>query len=250
MNIASESDWLEAIREGELHQVTCGEIELQDNLDDVVLTDVQFNQTNFRMDRISECKFIDCVFLRTSFSSVQLDDCQFTNCSFYDAEAEAGAIFRFANVKACEFRGCDLSMAVFDRANLYRCEMNDCNLQGAELNRVTIESDIGGRISLHDLTMTQCNLAYSDWTGAEVPEINITGSRLIHSILNEANFEGAQLINCELHGVSAQNVNLRNSDLRGSTLDGLDVREIDLSGTTIEESQQRVLLDALGIVVV
>lgn len=249
MSINDESDWLKAIEPGELHDEVVADLRLQGDVHGVTFTDCCFDRVVFQTDEISDCVFIDCQFKNCNFSSTKLKDCGFKNCQLYDSETETGSIFRFANIIACQFERCDLSMADFSRANLYRTELAHCQAQGADFSQVTIESKIGGKISLRDFSASESNLAYSDFTGADLQEASITGCRLIHSVLNEANLEGAILTDNELHAINAERLTLRGADLRGSGLDGLDVREIDMNGVTIDEAQQRVLLEALGITI-
>jgi fluoroquinolone resistance protein len=250
LSINAESEWRKAIGSGELHNETLHDLTIDEAINDVTFTDCGFEQVTFQCEEMSECIFIDCQFRRCNFSSLKFQDCSFKNCQFYDGKTETGCVFKFATVTASQFEHCDLSMANFSRANLYRSGLLHCQAQGADLSQISVESKIGGKISLFELSLSHCNFAYSDFSGAQLQESSITDCRLIHSIFNDANLEGATLTDNELHGMNADRLVLRGADLRGSGLDGLDVREIDMTGVTIDEGQQRVLLEALGIHIV
>ena len=234
---------------GEVHEFELTGAKLVDPIHDVVFTDCHFMDVQFTCDELSLCKFIDCTFQKVTFNSVELNDCVFEQCRFYDADTESGCEFKFASLPGTCFRHCDLSMCRFSRANLYRVEMLECQAQGTDMSQISAESDIGGKVTLYDLTINQSNFAYSDFSGADIQSAVINECRLIHSDFSGANLTETDLKPNELHGITATRLTLRGADLRGSGLDGLDVRDIDMTGVIIDSAQQRVLLEAIGLIV-
>lgn len=249
MLVDSEAKWLELCEHGEGHELEVQGLAINEPLVGVTFTDCHFEQVKFACDEIQDCTFIDCVFVTPVFSSLKITDCRFRHCRLYDSESESGATFRFTTFSGTGFDECDLSMANFSRANLYRAEILNCQAQGSDFSHTTAESEIGGRVSLFDLTIADSNFAYSNFTGADLRCSSISDSRLIHTDFTGANLEEAHVNGCELHGLTASGLSLRGADLRGSTLEGLDIREIDMQGVTIDPSQQRMLLEAIGILI-
>ncbi len=247
MLVDTESKWLDLCASGEGHELKVREITVHEPLVGVTFTDCHFDQIKFDCDEIQDCTFIDCAFVAPVFSSLKITDCKFRHCRLYDADSESGAMFRFASLAGTCFEDCDLSMADFSRANLYRAEIVNCRLQGSDFSHTSTESEIGGKVSLFDLTVSDVNFAYSNFTGADLRGSSINDSRLIHTDFTSANLDEASVTNCDLHGLSAAGLSLKGADLRGSTLSGLDVREIDMQGVTIDPTQQHVLLEAIGI---
>lgn len=247
--MGSKAEFEAQLETGEVHEFSLDTVRLLEPLYDAVFTDCTFTDVEFICEEITQCKFLDCTFLRCKFNSLKIADCSFEQCRFYDQDSEQGCEFRFSSFAGTTFRQCDLSMNNFSRSNLYRTEIRNCQAQGSDMSHITAESDIGGKVSLYDLTITESNFAYSDFNGAELESAIITQNRLIHSDFSSANLSEAELTENEMHGLTASGLTLRGADLRGSGLDGLDVRDIDLTGVMIDTAQQRVLLETIGIIV-
>lgn len=249
MIVENEADWQKLCLTGEGHELEVRDLTITEPLLGMTFTDCRFDQVKFACDELQDCTFIDCTFTAPILSSLKITDCSFRHCRFYDGDQELGAMFRFTSLAGTSFRDCDLSIADFSRANLYRLQLENCQAQGADFSQTSAESEIGGKVSLFDLTITDSNLAYCNFSGAELCNSTITQSRLIHTDFTGANLDNASLTNNEFHGLTASGLSLAGADLRGSSLDGLDVREIDMSGVTIDSVQQTTLLQAIGITV-
>ena len=247
--MTSRAEFEDLCESGEVHECHLDDLTLDTPILEAVFTDCHFSDIEFACDDIRDCKFIECSFERCTFSSLKIAECTFEQCRFYDSEQEKGCIFKFANLDGSRLSHSDLTMANFSRANLYRLEIDNCQVQGADFSHTTAVSSVSSKIVLRDLSISESNFAYSDFTGADLESGSICQCRLIHSDFSGANLTDSTLTDNELHGVTASGLTLVGADLRGSRLDGLDIREIDMSGVTIDSSQQQVLLETIGIIV-
>lgn len=220
-----------------------------DQSEELTFNRCKFDSIVFRDKAMLECEFTDCDFDSCGFSSAKLTDCLFHKCKFYNAETEAGCTFSFAAFPGTIFTQSDLSLCNFSRANLYRIEMDQCQATGLDCSYATVAQSISGSVTLNAAKLRDCNFSYADFTGAWLCEAELPENRFSHAVFNGANLENAELTDCDLHGIEARNVTLRGADLRGAQISGLDVREIDMTGTRISDYQQRVLLEAIGIVI-
>lgn len=72
--------------------------------------DCRFNGVNFGSSALTSLSFTRCDFGDCRFNSVEASELIFHRCNFYDAASEQGTPFRFATLRACEFRECDLTL--------------------------------------------------------------------------------------------------------------------------------------------
>jgi fluoroquinolone resistance protein len=216
---------------------------------DQTFSHCEFEGVSFNDTDLEECHFIACQFLNCLFNSSRMVNCRFKDSSFYDKPSETGTPFKHASLRASQFLRCDFSLGDFSRANLYESTWHECQMTGSNLSQTTASHSINGTIEIHQLSITDSNLAYVCLVGARLPESEFTGNRMSHAQLDDADLTNANLSDCELHGIEATGVNLRGADLRGASFSGLDVRSIDMTGVRIDAGQSIALLETLGIII-
>ena len=207
----------------------------------------QFHEVRFP-DLVS-IAFEQCAFMACSFASISASDVRFERCQFYDRDNETGCNFKFSTLRDTHFKTCDLGLANLSRTGLYLSSFHDCQLSGADFTSATSEHTIGHSVLLSEFTMTDCNLAYADLSGASLPQADLSGSRFSHTQMRGVNLEEAILTECEMHNIEADNVILKGADLRGATIHGLDIRNFDVTDIKIDAIQAQQLLETLGMVV-
>lgn len=191
--------------------------------------------------------FEHCQFLHCNFASSLCSETQFDQCDFYDRDLEQGTSFRFAQLKDCGFKQCDLTLADFSRTHLYLSEFPNCQLTGASFAAATSCQTIGSSVEVSAASFANSNLAYTDFSGARLPEVDFSGCRMSHVQLEGADLSSANLTDCDMHQIQADRLLLKHADLRGASISGLDVRQIDVEGVRIDSTQASLLLEALGM---
>lgn len=251
MNSISSSTQLEKllVKQQKFDHLTFEGFEWPDQSEELKFNQCKFAGLVFRDKEILDCEFTDCEFDSCGFDSAKIRDCTFRKCKFYNNEREVGCSFKFASFPGTNFTQCDLSLCNFSRANLYRIEMDQCQATGMDCSYATIAQNIGASVTLNAARLSDCNFSYADFTGAWLCEAELPENRFNHSVFNRANLENAELTDCDLHGIEARDVTLCGADLRGTLISGLDVREVDMNGVKISDYQQRVLLEAIGIII-
>lgn len=223
--------------------------EWQDDSEALKFVQCEFEDIVFRGSKILECEFTECEFDSCGFDSAKIGDCIFHKCKFYNNEKEAGCSFKFARFPGTTFTHSDLSLCNFSRADLYRIEMDQCQATGMDCSYATNAQSIGTAVTLNAARLSDCNFSYADFTGAFLCDAELPNNRFSHAVFNNANLENAVLTDCDLHGIQARDVTLKGADIRGAMISGLDVRVIDMTGVRVSDYQQRVLLEAIGIII-
>ena len=207
----------------------------------------QFEATDFSQQDLAGCRFEDCAFIDVRFRSADLNAAEFHGCEFFRPDPVATCDFSFANLREARFVQCDLTTAVFERCRCFGIELDRCNAQGCDFNLADTSLGLSTTNAYASATFTDCNLAYSDFTGVDLSECRLTGCRLIHAIFNEANLTRADLGGSDLSNFEARFVELAGVDLRGATFNNINLREVDLTGAKVTPDQVLMLLEPLGI---
>ena len=220
---------------------------LPETFADVSFRQCEFNGLNFGASELEDCAFEHCRFINCEFNSCKAIRVEFLDCLFFEKADEISTTFRFADLKHCRFFNCDLTLADMSRTTLHGTAFEQCQLSGANFTQATNTQLIGRTAELCEMTMTDCNMAYANLTGARFPETDFSTSRMSHVTLDQADLTGALLRDCELHNAEAANVIIKGVDLTGASLSGLDVREVDVTDVTITPGQAITLLETLGM---
>ncbi len=216
------------------------------------IQDLNFDHCIFEKNEFGDLEslqFTDCIFLECSFNSSSIKETLFENTRFYDADTEKGCTFQFAQFDGSTFKGCDLTLANFSRACLYRVTMNQCQATGIDFSHATSSHQVGNTVVLSDAWINDCNCAYANMKGANFCKCDLSDNRFSHSLLDNAVLDNTLLNGCDFHGVESEGLSIKGADLRDAQIGGLDVRRMDMTGVRINDYQQRILLEAIGMIV-
>jgi|TARA_B110000196_G_scaffold310316_1_gene312987 fluoroquinolone resistance protein len=218
------------------------------------LCELHFDHCTFENNSCRDAKFetlelTDCTFITCGFDSASIKETKFNGCVFYDKETERSCSFKFAQFDDVSFKHCDLTMANFSRANLYRVTLNQCPATGIDFSYASTCHQVGNTVMLTDAWINHCNMSYADFRGAKFNDCDLSGNRFSHSVLDHACFENTLLNDSDFHAVTAEGLSIKGADLRDAQISGLDIRAIDMTGVRFNGYQQRILLEAIGLII-
>ena len=91
-------------------------------------------------------------------------------------------------------------------------------------------------INLQGTDLQWTNLEEANLRGAYLPKADLEGANLKGANLNKANLQGANLILAKLHNTDLQGANLRGADLYSVELHNADLKGANLRGANLQES--------------
>ena len=115
------------------------------------------------------------------------------------------------------------------------------SLSSASLRAIQLRSQINQYVK----RMMDFNSAYDagernfsslQWPGAELSELNLSGSFFIQANLERANMISSVLTGADLRGADLRGTNLRGADLRGANLTGADLTGANLTGAKLSNA--------------
>jgi fluoroquinolone resistance protein len=208
-----------------------------------------FESNSYRDVKFETAQFTDCAFIACGFDSASIKETKFDGCVFYDKETERNCSFKFTQFDDVSFKHCDLTMANFSRANLYRATLSQCPATGIDFSYASACHQVGNTVMLADAWINDCNMSYADFRGANFNDCDLSSNRFSHSVLDHASFENTLLNDSDFHAVTAEGLSIKGADLRDAQISGLDIRAIDMTGVRINDYQQRILLEAIGLII-
>ena len=97
-------------------------------------------------------------------------------------------------------------------------------------------------------TFRACNLELADLAETRLAQCDFSGSRLRETDLANCDLTDAVLRDCDLFQAELAGAKLDGADLRGAEISGLNLLRLGgFAGMKVYQSQQRMLLDALGV---
>jgi fluoroquinolone resistance protein len=217
--------------------------------EDAVFTDRVFDRPQFTGTQFAGARFTRCRFLHARFAQADLPGAIFESCTFTAPDDRTeGASFALSNLRAARFLRCDLSLARFDRCDMFDITMDQSTLRGARIHRADFTHAYSRKLVTTRATLRHCNFELADLAELRLPGADLTGSRFREADLTAADLTGANLRDADLFQATLTRAKLANADLRGAEISGLTLTHLaSFTDLKITQSQQHLLLDALGI---
>ena len=229
------------------------------NLGRALLAGGIFDKAEFSGATLMYCAFNDTQLCSADVTAAMLHETSWgkadwtgviaTGQTFYKLDMR-GMVLAQAELSGCNFIECDLSGVDLRAANLGRATFVTCKLDGALLQWAKAT----GAIMVKDCTLTGANLGEAQFGGCNFGGADMTGVRLVKTILDAANLSDAKVNNsdwrlasakgallrktairrAQLAGVNFENAVLQHADLRGSDLRSSNLFSADLSRVRLD----------------
>lgn len=175
---------------------------------------------------------------RLDLSGAQLEGIDFSGTDLSGA-IFTGASLNGANFSACtlvhaDFSDAYLSDVNFNRANLILVDFTRAVLKRANLsNTIEVAADATGLMrrgprfhdaDLSNANLRECHCYLSDFSGAQLVDVDMTGAML----------DGVGLANNNLANINLSGANLNNANIQGSNLSGADLTSATLTHANLE----------------
>ena len=203
-----------------------------------------FNETQLCAANVTAAMLLETTWGKADWSGVIA-----TGQTFYKLDMR-GMVLAQAELSGCNFIECDLSGVDLRAANLGRATFVTCKLDGALLQWAKAT----GAIMVKDCTLTGANLGEAHFGGCNFGGADMTGVRLVKTILDGANLSDANINNsdwrlasakgallrktsvqrAQLAGVNFENAVLQHADLRGSDLRSSNLFSADMSRVRLD----------------
>ncbi|GAA4651074.1 hypothetical protein GCM10023116_33570 [Kistimonas scapharcae] len=216
---------------------------------DLNLSHCTFRNVDFTGAELEGLHATHCHFEHCRFRSADLTASRFEHCTFYHGDEHQRCDFSFCNLKEAQFTECDLSFCSFSRADAYGIEIDHCRAQGCDFSLASFSRMLSRKTAIALATITNTNLAYSDFEGVVLDKCELPNNRWIGVNFTNANLEGANLCGGTMSFEHCHGLSLASADLRNTELHGLDLRQVNLQGVKILEWQQQSLLESLGLII-
>ena len=159
-----------------------------------------------------------------------------TGQTFYKLDLR-GIVLARAELAGCNFIECDLSAVDMRGANLARATFVTCKMDGALLQSAKAQ----GAVLVKDCTLVGANLSEAHFGGCNFGGADMTGVRLVKTILDGANLSDAKINDSDWHLASAKGALLRKTSAQRSSLAGVNfenavLQHADLRGSDLRSS--------------
>src|SRR5262245_34616130 len=225
------------------------------SLDDVDLSETQFERCLFRLPAIrsanfSGCVFKDCRLEPSRFANCKLAMARFEGCTLFDVAQKKGCTFAFCDLHGAELTKSNLATSAFERCDLHDLRAVDCSLRGAQFRYSTFAKALSRRTVITKASFTNCNLSFADLSGLSLQNCDFVSCRLSEASFIDSDLSHARMLSCALDRVEWDRAKLGHADLQGSQLSGLNLAVLaDYAGLIVSASEQTELLRQLGIAV-
>lgn len=179
----------------------------------------------------------DKIFENCDFTTPMPDDsyscCRFVNCNFGEAVVTT-------NFNECRFEQCNFTLTKLS-GKVRNTLFSGCKMVGAilsELNRFS-----------GNLTLEDCNLDYSVWTGLRLRKTIFRNCRLTNASLMAADFTSTVFDNCNLDGTEFLDAVLEKADFSTSYNFIINPQTCRLKKAVFSESELRGLVSHLNIII-
>jgi uncharacterized protein YjbI with pentapeptide repeats len=145
-------------------------------------TKIDYTDKNISNREYDACAFIDCDFSKCDLTNIDFVDCKFENCNF--------SMVKFINtgLKNASFTGCKLLGCDFTRCNdfLLSFYFEKCFLDYSSFHRKKIIKTI-----FKDCAIKEVDFSYTDLTGSNFLNCDLTRTIFQHTILEKVDFRTA-----------------------------------------------------------
>jgi uncharacterized protein YjbI with pentapeptide repeats len=163
-------------------------------------------------------------------------------------ESFAGEDLRGLDLSALDLQGLDFTGANLAGVSLVKSNLAAANLEGTDMPNAVLseaqlpEGNLSGTklenanlagASLTGATLTESNLSGADLTGAELAQANLAGAVLAGAVLSNANATGTTLTGSNLSEANLQGATLEGADLSEALLTDAGLANADFSGTNL-----------------
>jgi hypothetical protein len=207
------------------------------------------------------------------FVDIKANNCVFTNCNFHIEAVEEFDNLPIVNIPDFEesfFNHCSLDgdfyKGKFRKAVFYdciftevthfeKCDFQESIIENSTLDLITLNNTSFKNAKMNNVTLSESHLKQTDFTGAELYEINFMGTEfdLIHNeyndsvdikkatkftsaILNKINLNGSLLDNAQMIGTVFNECDMSASNLIQTNLTGAKLVNIDLTEADLSEA--------------
>lgn len=157
-------------------------LQTEDDLDDVVFTDLDLGDTSLADKTFRDCRFVKVKLAEASLAGCTFEDCEFEDCDLTMAKV-GGAAFRGVVFRRSKLMGVDWSDV---RGIAFVVSFEECNLSHATFADRKMPETVFRECRAHEASFAGVDLSKCVFTGTD-----LRGARFIDTILVEADLSEA-----------------------------------------------------------
>jgi uncharacterized protein YjbI with pentapeptide repeats len=144
-----------------------------------------------------------------------------------------GLDFTGANLAGVSLVKSNLSAANLEGAGMTGAVLSEAQLPDGNLSGTKLQNANLAGANLTGATLTESNLSGADLTGAELAQANLAGAVMAGAVLTNANASGATLTSSVLSGANLEGAILEGADLSKALLTDAGLADANLSGANL-----------------
>lgn len=214
------------------------------NLGRAVLQGGVFDDADFSGATLMHCGFAHTQLLRANLAGAMLLETTWGEAdgtgvkasgqTFYKLDLR-GLVLAEADLSGCNLIECDLTGVDLRGAHLARATFVTCKLDGAQLQSAQAQ----GAVLVKDCTLAGANLSQAHFGGANFGAADMSGVRLVRTVLDGANLSEARLGQSDWRLASAKGALMRKTVMRGALLAGVNFQDAVLQHADLRGADLR-----------